>query len=92
MWKIPLLLPYIIIKLSTRFDAINFTVISDAILDLKTMISTVNVASECVTHRHIASIIILVLLHFLSLANGKIFKIAAKLVILVAILYSILDF
>ena len=69
------------------------TVILDAILDLKTMISTVNVATECVTHRHIASIIILVLLHFfLSLVNGKIFKIAAKLVILVAILHSILDF
>ena len=48
--------------------------------------------SECVTHHHIARIIILVLLHFLSLANSKIFKIAAKLVILVAILYSILDF
>ena len=56
------------------------------------MISTVHVASECVTQRHINSIIILVLLHFLSLANGKIFKIAAKLVILVAILHSILDF
>ena len=56
------------------------------------MISTVNVSSECVIHRHIASTIILVLRHFLSLANGKIFKIAAKLVILVAILYYILDF
>ena len=67
------------------------TVISNAILDLKTMILTVNVASECVTHRHIASIIILVLLQFLSLANDKIFKIAAKLVILLAILYSVLD-
>ena len=42
---------------------INFTVISDAILDLETMIATVNVAAECVTHRHIASIIILVLLN-----------------------------
>ena len=38
---------------------INFTVISDAILDLKTM----NVAAEYVTHRHIANIIILVLLN-----------------------------
>ena len=56
------------------------------------MISTVNVASECVTLRHIASIIILVLLHVLSLAHGKIFKIAAKLAILVAILHSILFF
>ena len=55
------------------------------------MISTVNVASKCITHRHIASIIIMVLLQFLSLANGKMFK-TAKLVILVAILYSILDF
>ena len=67
----------------------QLTVISDAILALETMLSTVNVASECVTHRHIASIIILVLLYFLSIANGKIFKIAAKLV---AILNSILDF
>ena len=56
------------------------------------MISTVYVASECVTNRHIASIIILVLFHFLSLAIGKIFKIVAKLVILVAILYSHLGF
>ena len=63
MWKFALLLPYIIIKVSTRSDMINFTVISDAILDLKTMISTVNVAAECVTHHHIARIIILVLLH-----------------------------
>ena len=70
----------------------QLTVISDAILDLKTMVSTVNVASECFSPRHIASIIILFLLQFLSLANGKIFKIAAKLVILVAILYYILDF
>ena len=86
MWKFALLLPYIIIKVFTRSDMINFTVISDASLDFKTMISTVNVAAECVTHRHIASIIILVLLHIFIQANGKIFKIAAKLVILVAIL------
>ena len=56
------------------------------------MTSTVNVASEYVAHGHIASIFILVPLHCLALANGKIFKITAKLVSLIAILRSIVDF
>ena len=56
------------------------------------MIATVNVASECATHRHIASIIILVLLHFYPYQMVKYLKIAAKQVIPMAILYSILDF
>ena len=69
----------------------QLTVILEAILDLKTMKITVNVAFECVSHHHIASIIILISLHFVILANVKIDKTAAKLLIVVAILHSNLD-
>ena len=69
----------------------QLTVILDAILDLKTMKLTVNLAFECVSHHHYASIIILISLHFVILANVKIDKTAAKLFIVVVILHSILD-
>ena len=52
MWKIPLLLPYITVKMSTGSDT---TVISDAILDLKIIKSTVNVESECYPSPHYQS-------------------------------------
>ena len=70
------------------FNTINWDML-DAILGLKTMLSTVKVASQCVNNTtYITSSIILILLHFLFLANGK----RVKTVVLVAILHSILDF
>ena len=92
MWKIPLLLPYIIIQVSTRSDTINYQSSRTSSWTLKQWYQL------SMWHLNVLPIATLLALSFwfcsifLSLANGKIFKIVAKLVILVAILYSILDF